>query len=226
MKISLQFMDQLQGISDWAQAKGFVRQQFEDLAAQISAGWNQEHNTDGTHAKATVTTNVVATGNITAAGTGTFTGQHRAFVKINPNQTLADNAETSLSWATPSLDGSTIGAPDAGWNVGGMFDPTQPLRLTAQVAGLYLINYSVRFAGSATGVRYVFVTVHPIDNTPADLAQTYNGAHAGGDIRTETLVLPMRAGDYITIQAYQNSAGNLDVIAGFLSSWAQITKIG
>lgn len=49
MKISLQYMDQLQGISDWQQAKGFVRQQFEDLASQIAVGWNTNHLADGTH---------------------------------------------------------------------------------------------------------------------------------------------------------------------------------
>lgn len=42
-------MDQIQGSSSWDVVKGFVRQQFEDLASQISAGWNTNHNADGTH---------------------------------------------------------------------------------------------------------------------------------------------------------------------------------
>lgn len=50
MNISAQFLDQIQGTTEWSEARGVVRQQFEDLAAQVKTGWNTNHNSDGTHA--------------------------------------------------------------------------------------------------------------------------------------------------------------------------------
>lgn len=60
MKISLRFIDQIQGAPVWDSVKGFIRQQFEDLGTQIQAGWNTNHKSDGTHADV-VATSVAST---------------------------------------------------------------------------------------------------------------------------------------------------------------------
>lgn len=62
MKISLGLLEQLQGLAEWSNAKGFVRQTFEDLVAQIKAGWNTNHNADGTHAAVAATSVASTTG--------------------------------------------------------------------------------------------------------------------------------------------------------------------
>lgn len=222
MKISLQYMDQLQGITDWNQAKGFVRQQFEDLAAQISHGWNAEHNTDGTHNKATVTSDVVASGSVTAArGLGTFGGQHRCFMKAAAH-TINNTSEDILAWQTPVTDGAADGFPDTGWNVGGMFDPSTPTRVTCKVAGNYLINWSIQLAfGTVLTGGYTFLSTGGYGSV-ADFAQegfATNVTSAG------CLVLPMIIGQFFTISASQTSGGNVAMQISFMRSWLQCTRI-
>lgn len=49
MRLSFNYADQVQGSTDWNSAKGFIRQSFEDLVTQITAGWTVNHFPDGTH---------------------------------------------------------------------------------------------------------------------------------------------------------------------------------
>jgi hypothetical protein len=195
----------------------FISQAITSIIGTIGASWSQEHNADNTHST------IHATGDVLAAGVGTFTGQPRAFVAASA-VTLATGVETVLSWDTPAIDGAAVFAPDSGWNVGGIFDPAAPTLLLAPQAGLYLVSYALRFAGNSTGKRYAFLSTTRY-GASADLAQNLQGAHASGNMVAESIVIPFMQGQGIFLSAFQDSGGTLALTTGFLNSWIQMTKI-
>lgn len=206
------------GLRFRAQLPEVVAAELDNLVAGIRGLFLVEHNDDGTHDDMTVS------GDVVADGIGTFAGQHRAFAKATAI-TLSNDAETVLAFDMPAPDGATADTPDSGWNVGGICDSNHPTLFIAQATGLYLINYSIRFTGSATGVRYCFITTTR-KGSPADLCQKYEGGLANGNTVADSLVLPLRVGEGVRLTAYQNSGGGLAIVTGFLNSWLQMTKIG
>lgn len=156
---------------------------------------------------------------------GTFFGQPRTFVKINANQSIADSTETAVSWSEPAADAGVQKNPDSGWNLGQMWTAGVPTKFFIKVNGLYLLNWGVRFAGNATGVRYTFATIGGTGAT-ADLAQSRHAAAAVDTSAHQSLILPLVYGNTVTINVFQSSGGPLDIVSGFLNTWCQVTKIG
>ena len=158
----------------------------------------------------------------------TFLDLPRVFVKINTNLTLTNDTETQVTWSAPALndnDADFSGTPDSGWNVGGIWRSDVPKKFQAPSDGLYLVQYSVRFDGNGTGSRYAFITTYGHTNAPADLLNSRAAAATNGQTVGNGMVLPMKKGEELALSAYQNSRGDLALIAGFLNTWMQVTKL-
>lgn len=94
MKIDMRFLDFIQGSSDWFTVKGFVRQQFEDLAAQIKVGWNKNHTSEGNHGDV-VANSIVSANGYSEHGRSAAVGEWIAL----PTLTTADVFSDSGSWS-------------------------------------------------------------------------------------------------------------------------------
>lgn len=114
--------------------------------------------------------------------------------------TISNN---SLTWLTFSStrDNSTDGMHSTSSNTG---------RLTAPVAGWYLITAAIRWASNATGVRQLYLRANGstyIDTVNQDAVGTTNTR------QTIATLYYLAANEYVEAAVYQNSGGNLDVDA-------------
>lgn len=127
-------------------------------------------------------------------------GQFRARVYNNAAISIATGTNTALTFNTQRT------------NVGGLHSTgTNPGRLTAPVAGAYLLGAHVSFASNTTGVRYAQLRI----NGTTYVAITAMLALTGGNatIISVCALYQMAAGDYAEVVAFQSSGGNLDVAA-------------
>jgi hypothetical protein len=81
-------------------------------------------------------------------------------------------------------------------------------RLTAPVAGYYLISGTVAFDNNATGTRQVQIEINSTTTI-----QVTNANTAGFTFLSVTAIYQMAAGDYARLLAYQTSGGALNVRA-------------
>jgi hypothetical protein len=88
---------------------------------------------------------------------------------------------------------------------------TNPSRITALAAGLYLIGGSLQFANHATGIRQISLRLNGVTFIASHKSQ----ALAGGVDHALTLstLYELAVNDYIELMAYQTSGGALNVNA-------------
>jgi hypothetical protein len=145
---------------------------------------------------ATLTGAKLADGAVTPAKFGGIPG---ARVRRVAAFTVQDNVTAVLSYDTTDF------------NVGGAFSAAQPNRMTATVAGRYLITASVRWASNSAGRRALALEVN---GTAAQIARSnvspflQAGAAFNPEQTVET-VYQLKAGDYVEVWAFQNSGGPL-----------------
>lgn len=85
-------------------------------------------------------------------------------------------------------------------------------RITATTAGLYLVTGTVAFAANATGYRGARIA----KNGSTDVTRTQSPATAAATAHWLNIAALVRlaAGDYVELQALQNSGGNLALTTG------------
>ena len=115
--------------------------------------------------------------------------------------TLQDKSTAVLSYDT------------ADFNVGSVFNSAQPTRMTAPVAGRYLITASVRWDSNANGRRALALE---LNGTAAQIARSNVSAYLQGGAafnpeQTVQTIYKLNAGDYVEVWAYQDSGGSLDL---------------
>lgn len=86
---------------------------------------------------------------------------------------------------------------------------TNNSRITFTTAGHYIVIGDIEFAANATGVRVVGIS----HSSAGILAETEYAevSAAGVSVLNVSTMYAMSAADYVTIFAYQNSGGNLNV---------------
>lgn len=116
-------------------------------------------------------------------------------------QSVATSTWTSLSIDTETLDSD-----------GGHSNVTNTSRYTAQVAGTYLVLGFAAFVGNPTGVRGSRIA---LNGTSVRGSQTNVNTNTGS-VWAEPCwaVTAMNLGDYVEVQAFQNSGGALNTNNG------------
>jgi Pentapeptide repeats (8 copies) len=111
--------------------------------------------------------------------------------------------------------GSTVLSYDAtDFNVGGVFDSTKPTRMTAPIAGRYLIVANARWESNVNGRRTIALEVN---GTVAQIARsnataaTWTGT-AFNPEQTVEAIYKLNAGDYVEVLAYQDSGSPLTLL--------------
>jgi hypothetical protein len=167
------------------------------------------------YAAVTLAANSVGTkqlknGAVTAAKVGKVPG---ARVKDTAATTVTSGATAVLQWNATDF------------NVGSVYKATKKDRLTAPVAGRYLIVASVRWPYNTTGRRALALSLNGTGNeiglsNVAPYATTTLDAQ-----QTVEAVYRLKAGDYVQVWAYQDSGSSLglrtDVVSGvtFTMQW-------
>jgi hypothetical protein len=124
--------------------------------------------------------------------------QPAAEVWNNANQSIANNAETTLGFNAEQFDTDVIHDT-----------ATNNDRLTCKTAGKYLVYFTLEFAANATGQRYAYIR----KNGTSAMAYDIN-VSAGATLPTtlgHSRVLDLAVNDYVTIVVYQNSGAALNV---------------
>jgi len=126
-----------------------------------------------------------------------MTHQPFAEVRHNANQSITNNVDTALNFATEL------------WDTDGMHDTvTNNTRITSNTSGIYLVCAFGAFAGNATGKRDIFLkrsdgVVYGRDGMmPNSTANAYLSTFA---------FVPLPAGFYVEGCVYQNSGGALNI---------------
>lgn len=127
----------------------------------------------------------------------------RIMVTRTSNQTaIASSSEATLQWSgvctTMSL-GSSL-----------QWDSGSNTRVTVLEAGDYEIRAHVAWNSNSTGQRCVYINV---GGTRMGAVETHNASTFFTQLDA-IRVLPLVAGDYITMSAVQVSGGNLDLLGG------------
>jgi hypothetical protein len=115
------------------------------------------------------------------------------------NISINNNAETALTFDSERYDPSGMHSTASNTS-----------RLTCTHAGKHLITTHVRFAANATGIRYIFIRLNGTTTLATDLTAPISGVVTVLSVAT---IYDLAATDYVEVVAYQNSGGNLNVVA-------------
>jgi hypothetical protein len=116
------------------------------------------------------------------------------------SQTISNNSNTAIQWTTQS---SLLGAFSHS-------TVSNPERITCNASGIILVTATVPFDTNSTGVRQGMLTP---DNgvTTYSLAPTSPSGYMPLQLHAH---IPVTSGQIFRVYVYQNSGGNLDVLAG------------
>ncbi len=160
--------------------------------------WTVERGFDGTTAAAHSDSSVVDAVVVAAdfyRGDFVFSG---AEIELTANSSdLTTGVWTDIDWDAQVYD------TDGYWE-----GVTNPERITFSVAGKYLVIANVIFETSSSGFRHLRFLRNADANL--EIAQSSTGGTSAGDTRAYcSAVVDADAGDYVVVQAYQNSGGGL-----------------
>ena len=154
---------------------------------------------DGAVTTAKLPDGAVATAKIAdgAVSTTKFAAIPGGRVRSNATQAIATNTLTPLAFNTVDL------------NTGSVFDVAQPTRLTAPVAGTYVITASISWANSALGIRELHIR---LNGGPTNLAVVSDAPTALNTAPEQNVATTchLSAGDYVQAVVWQTSGGPLD----------------
>ncbi len=136
----------------------------------------------------------------------------QAMVRVtkSANQTLANNTLTAVTWDEEGFDTDTLHD-----NV------TNNSRLTATVAGKYLVGATLVYLENTTGGRGVHVRKNGTTYYGGNEPQTPAAGGSFHDGFSHTTLVDLAAGDYVEIIGHQQSGGNLDILASATNPGSQ-----
>ena len=121
-------------------------------------------------------------------------------------QTLTTSVITSITFTTEDLDDDPNGASNHSTS-------SNTSRYVAPYSGWYLISGVVAFAANATGLRSTRWAVNGsvVLNSGVDVTSVTASTQ---EVAANTQKVFLTAGDYVELQAFQSSGGNLNTVYG------------
>lgn len=120
-------------------------------------------------------------------------------------QTITTGAYTGISCDTDVYDVDVDG-------IGGHDTATNPSRFTARYPGLYACSGGVPWASNATGRRGGRLAVNGTAVTASGVLINASAA-VGLDIPFDMNIVYLNISDYVELQGFQDSGGNLNTVA-------------
>jgi hypothetical protein len=141
-------------------------------------------------------------GAVTPAKTGSFPG---ARVTSSPSQTVGNGAYVPLTLENPTF------------NVGGVFSSTTPTKLTAPIAGVYVITGNLEWASGGAGYRQLEIDTSEQGRVATNLIPVAAPQFTYNSVST---VVKLAAGETVDLVADQSSGASLSTNGGwFAMSW-------
>lgn len=139
-------------------------------------------------------------------------------LKVNATQSLPNGTDTMVTFGASDFDTDTMGTTGAS------------ARITINTAGVYLVTYSVGFAaGTPGGGRFVTIAKNGTGSALNATGFGWNGAAGSTSLQsmvTNAVTLSLAATDYLQINAWQSSGGNLNIGAIPESTFFSVVWIG
>ncbi len=131
---------------------------------------------------------------------------HRCRVSRITAQAVGSGVSSAVVWTVEDYDSSTM------WN------PANPSRIVAPVAGTYNFSFGTQFAISAAGGARSIFFLKNSGGAVLAISHFFPNAswYAGGVVETDVV---MAANDFIECMVYQNSGGVLNLDAAY-AMWA------
>lgn len=117
------------------------------------------------------------------------------------NQTISNGANNPLTWDSEQFDTDSFHSTVTN---------TERITIPSGKGGYYLFTAAVRFNANSTGRRYIELYKNG-GGTPEAVMETEPGQYNHNVL---AVVVSAVATDYFTLDAYQSSGGNLDVLGG------------
>ncbi len=142
---------------------------------------------------------------LTAAQLNTYLRDNLAFLARPPACSILADSGVAIATGSPTIISGTSENYD--WAEAPMHsNVTNPSRITAQVAGIYLAGVTISYVANGTGNRQASLIVNGTTVYEGDLVPAATGnstaCHA-------TRTLELAVGDYVETRALQSSGGNL-----------------
>lgn len=132
-----------------------------------------------------------------------YTTNHPMFIgRSSANQSITTGGNVAIALDLEDVD------TDSGHST-----VTNNSRYTAQTAGYYFVAAWLNFAANATGYRQIDLKFNGSTSVSLQTAISI-GAGAATHVSTSTILFLNGSTDYVEIQGFQNSGGNLNVAAG------------
>lgn len=161
---------------------------------------------------------MVAGHKVTAAEWNTNVRDAVNFLLNTPFAQIYQNSAQSIANA-PASPYPLVSFDTATFNNDGAWSSGANTRWTCQTGGTYRVSGQIAFSNNGTGVREAQLAVN------ASILQTFN-ASANSGVATQVIIptfsMHFAVGDYITIGAYQNSGGALNLSAGPQSTFLSV----
>lgn len=113
-------------------------------------------------------------------------------------QTITTNTWTAISFDSVKYE----------FGDGELYDSASPTRITARRAGVFAVTATVRFANNSTGRRYINFS---LNGTRLNTFVVFDALAIGVWSATEAMQLELAEGDYLEVEVWQSSGGDLDV---------------
>lgn len=160
---------------------------------------------------------------VTAADFNTYFSNVLLFLYKSVVARVYNNAALSIATATNTI----LTFNSERFDPSGMHSTSvNTSRITISEAGVYSLAAGVRFAANATGERLVNILL----NGTTIIAQARTPANAVVSAATSigvSTLYALVAGDYVEVQVYQSSGGNLNVeVSGSFSPEFSIARVG
>jgi hypothetical protein len=151
---------------------------------------------------------------VDTTGAVNLPSQPRCRVYNSANQTLTTATEASITWDSEQFDDGGLHSTSSNTE-----------RLTAPVAGTYMIILNVNFAGNLDGHRFAAITYNGTANVIAKSYAEPDTASTSDEALNVVALFKLAASDYVVARAYQNTGGNLDVTGGQYQSNFSMIKV-
>jgi hypothetical protein len=127
-------------------------------------------------------------------------------------QSIPTGTWTPVTFTTEDYDNEATAAYLSGT---GMHDPaTNPSRVVAQTAGSYLVTAIAYFATSSAGARGAKLTVNGVVLPNSQILVGANPTATRPTGVPTTNIISLSVGDYVELQAFQDSGGALSTTFG------------
>lgn len=132
---------------------------------------------------------------------GIYDAHYRPTVRAfnSANIAVGSASWTSLTFDSEAFDNATMHSTSSNTS-----------RLTSTVSGIYLVGATVHFAANATGTRQLRL----YQNGATVVARNATSSTLSGSVVTVleiTALVNLPSGNYVEVQAYQDSGGSLNV---------------